>query len=238
MLQILSLEDGKLYIPAEDSFGVDTASFAWADDENILYAINGEFQSKQLLSYDLTDPNNVKVQGIFEQEFSESILQINGNKIYYADRDDESLSSKICMLDIDTGDVTKIANGYTFLLSPDGEKLLINDTEVIDGTEIYRLRYIDINTNEEKLIQSGQIISDVTWSASGERIYYSVYKDNGWDDPYPNALYYYEIDTNQSVYMMDMVSGALYPSNRDDEVLLMCIFTYQKQPIPFTYIVK
>lgn len=38
-LQILSLVDGKLYVPAEDSFGIDTASFAWADDENVLYAI-------------------------------------------------------------------------------------------------------------------------------------------------------------------------------------------------------
>ncbi|MCK5129516.1 MAG: hypothetical protein KAQ68_06680, partial [Clostridiales bacterium] len=238
MLQILSLEDGRLYIPAEDSFGIDTASFAWADDKNVLYAINGEFQSKQLLSYDLTNPDDVQVKGIFEQEFSESILQMKGNKIYYADRDPESLTSQICVVDIETGNVDKIADGYSFLLSPDGSKLLINDVEMINSMESYRLRYIDIESGTETIIQIGQTISDVTWSTHGERVYYSVYRDAGWDNPYPNALYYYDLNKKQSVYMMDIVSSALYASQNDDEVLMMCIFTYQKQPIPITYIVK
>lgn len=238
MLQILSLEDGKLYIPAEDGFGIDTASFVWADDKNILYAINGEFQSKQLLSYDLSDPDNVRVKGIFEQEFSESILQLKGSKIYYAERDNESLNSQICIIDINTGSIEKLADGYSFLLSPDGKRLLINDLQTIDDVESHRLRYIDINTGDETLIQSGQIISDVTWSTTGSRIYYSVFRDDNWDAQYPYSLYYYDIQNKKSVFIMDIVTSALYSSLVDEEVLLMCIFTYKKQPIPITYIVK
>ena len=54
----------------------------------------------------------------------------------------------------------------------------------------------------------------------------------------PNAQYYYDIAQKKSVYMMDMVTGALYPSITDEEVLLMCIFTYHNRPIPITYIIK
>ncbi len=237
-LQILSLEDGRLFIPADDSFGIDTASFVWDDNKDILYAINGEFQSKQLLSYDLSDPSNVVVKGVFEQEFSESILQINGYKIYYANRDNESLDGEICVLETETGMCNKITEGNTFILSPDGSKMVVSDMQEENGAEIYRLRYIDMETRDETLIYSGQIINNITWSSEGNRIYYSVYKDGGRDEQYPYALYYYDISMDSSIYMMDTITSALYSSTRDDEVLLMCIFTYKNQPVPVTYIVK
>ena len=237
-LQILSLEDGKLFVPADDSFGIDTASFVWDDDRDILYAINGEFQSKQLLSYDLTDPDNVVVEGVFEQEFSESKLQINGDKIYYANRSGDSLDSEICVVDITDGACEKIADGNNFLLSPDGSKIVINDMTVENGTEIYRLIYVDMQTGEETLVYSGQIINNITWSFTGSCIYYSVYRDTGQDEKYPYALYCYDVKAGRSVHMMDTITSALYASTRDDEVLLMCVFTYKNQPVPVTYPVK
>jgi hypothetical protein len=237
-LQILSLGDGKLYIPADDSFGIDTASFVWDDSSDILYAINGEFQSKQLLSYDLTDPDNVVVQGVFEQEFSESKLQINGSKIYYANRSGESLDSEICVVDIDGGACEKIADGNNFLLSPDGSKIVINDMTAENGAETYRLIYVDMETGDQTLIYSGQIINNITWSAGGSRIYYSVYRDTGQDEKYPYELHYYDVKAGSSVYMMDTITSALYASTNDEEVLLMCVFTYKNQPVPMTYSVK
>ena len=237
-LQILSLEDGKLFIPADDSFGIDTASFVWHDTKNILYAINGEFQSKQLLSYDLTDPENVVVSGVFEQEFSESILQIKGDKIFYADKDSESMTSDICKVTIGDGLCEKIAQGNTFLLSPGGSMLAINDMTEEGGSEIYRLRVLDMETGEETLVYSGEIINNITWSKAGSRIYYSVYRDAGREEAYPYALYYYDVASGRSVYMMDTITSALYPATSDEQVLLMCIFTYKNQPVPVTYTVK
>ncbi len=237
-LQILSLEDGKLYIPEEDSFGIDTASFVWDDNKNILYAINGEFQSKQLLSYDLTDPDNVVVSGVFEDEFSESILQIYGDKIYYANRTGEGTDSEICAVDIKNGQCSKIAEGNSFLLSPDGKNIVVSDVYVEGDKEIYRLRCYLIEEQTEYLIYSGELINNVTWSKDGGRIYYSVYSDNVENDQYPYSLYYYDVLDNQSYFMMNTIASALYHGTSDDEVLLMCIFTYKNRPIPVTYQVK
>lgn len=237
-LQILSIEDGKLYIPSEEGFGIDTASFVWDDTKNVLYAINGEFQSKQLLSYDLTDPENIVVNGVFEQEFSESILQMSYGQIYYANRNTDSMNAEICTVDIVTGLCAVVAEGNSFILSPDGSKIVVSDIQTVDDQEIYRLRYIDIITKEESLIYSGQIINNITWSAEGSRLYYSIYLDEPQNEQYPYALYYYDVLNNTSVYMMDTITSALYPSTDDDEVLLMCVFTYKNQPVPVTYIVK
>ena len=237
-LQIISLEDGKLFVPADDSFGVDTASFAWDGSRDILYAINGEFQSKQLLSYDLTDPDNVEVNGVFEQEFSESILQIKGDRIYYANRSEDSLENAICVMDLKTGVCESIAQGDTFLLSPDGSKIIIADMLKENDSEVYRLSYLDLATGADTLIYSGQILSNITWSRAGSRIYYSVYRNAGREEKYPYSLFYYDVAQNRSVYMMDTITSALYPSDIEDEVLLMCIFTYKNMPVPMTYSVK
>ena len=237
-LHILSLSDGKLYVPADDSFGSVTASFVWNETRDILYAINGEFQSKQLLSYDLTDPDNVKVKGVFEQEFSESILQIKGNTLFYADRSAEGTDSEICAVDIGSGTCQKVADGNNFMLSPDGRHMLINDVDTSEGREVYRIRYINLDTYEETVIFSGELINNITWSYAGERIYYSVYTAAQGNDEFPYALYYYDIESGETVYVMDTIVSALYPSVNDDEVLLMCIFTYKNQPVPVTYTVK
>lgn len=238
MIQILSLEDGKLYIPADDGFDVDTAAFEWADDKNVLYAINGDNQSKQLLSYDLTNPNDVKVKGIFEQELSESILQIKNNKIYYAVRSNESLNSKINVYDINNGNIKELTEGCSLLVSPDGTKMLVMDIQMVDDKESYRLRYIDMDTGEEQIIHTGQRISDMTWSTFGSRVYYTVYRNAGWDAQYPDALYYFDAEGKNSIHMMDVVTSALYPSLVDEEVVVMCIFTYQNRPMPITYTVR
>ena len=140
--------------------------------------------------------------------------------------------------DITTGDVIKVADGNTFLLSPDGKHIVVSDIQTIDGQEIYSLRCIDLINNDEMLIYTGQIIHNMTWSTHGARLYYSIYKDTQPDAAYPYELYYYDVQTEQSVYIMDMITSALYPSTVDYEVLLMCIFTYKNQPIPITYIVK
>ena len=237
-LQILSINDGKLYIPEEDSFGIDTASFVWDDNKNILYAINGEFQSKQLLSYDLTDPDNVKVNGVFEDEFSESILQIYGNKIYYANRTGEGTDSEICAVDIELGECKKITDGNSFLLSPDGKNIIVNDVIIDGNTEIYRLRCFNMETETETLIYSGELINNVTWSKDGSRVYYSVYSEDTENEQYPYSLYYYNVSMNKSYFMMNTIASALYHGTQDDEVLLMCIFTYKNRPIPVTYQVK
>jgi hypothetical protein len=95
-----------------------------------------------------------------------------------------------------------------------------------------------METGEETLVYSGEIINNITWSKAGSRIYYSVYRDAGREEAYPYALYYYDVASGRSVYMMDTITSALYTATSDEQVLLMCIFTYKNQPVPVTYTVK
>ncbi len=239
MLNILSVKDGKLFVPSEDGFGIDTASFVWAEDSNVLYAITGENDSKQLQTYDMTNPNDVKVGAIVEQEFAESALAMDDGYIYYSRRGPEDISARIYQLNTRNGRTKEIAQGFSFKLSPDGQSLLIYDIEEKDDSEEYRLYSLDIATKEQNIIHTGQnSIEDYIWSREGKRVYYTIFRNAGWEAQYPSALYYYDVNEKKSVYKMDMISGGLYPADKDDEVLVMCLYTEQNKSIPVTYIVK
>lgn len=239
MLYVYSIEDGRLYIPAEDGFGVDTASFTWANDKNVLYAITGEYSSKQLMCYDMSDIGTV--YALAEQEFPESDLYYHNGFLFYSSLDALTLSKDIMRIDTATGEITRVSAGYSFELSPDGSKIAINDIVENDGRESGRLTYIEMDFTgsvAEHVISTGQTIMDVAWSRNGKRLYYTVYRNAGWMANFPYALYYYDIDSDSNVYVMDMTNGTLYKSNNDTSILVMRLYPGQNKQIPVTYIVK
>ncbi|MBN2879742.1 MAG: PD40 domain-containing protein [Clostridia bacterium] len=237
MLQIVNTETGGIYLPSDDGFGIDTSSFVWSANDNRLYAITGERDSKQLLCYDMRMLSNISVYAMTEEEYMESSLNLHDTSIYYLQAGEGNLTTDIYKADTETGHSSKILSGNSFMLSGDGKYLLINDMQQSDGAE-YAFYIYDTETKEKQLIESGNMIMDYTWSPDSSRVYYTVYKSAGWDEKYPLELYYYDIKKHESIYMMDMITGALYPADQENRILVMSIFQMQDSQITVTYQVE
>jgi len=237
MLQIVNTETGGIYLPSDDGFGIDTSSFVWSENDNRLYAITGERDSKQLLCYDMRTLSNISVYAMTEEEYMESSLNLYEESIYYLKAGEGNLTTDIYKADTETGHSSKILSGNSFMLSGDGKYLLVNDMQQSDVEE-YSFYIYDTESKEKQLIESGRMIMDYTWSPNSSRVYYTVYKSAGWDEKYPLELYYYDIKKHESTYMMDMITGALYPADQESRILIMSIFQMQDSQITVTYQVE
>ncbi|MEX1376113.1 MAG: hypothetical protein AB1Z23_01450 [Eubacteriales bacterium] len=237
MLQILDNLTGDIYLPADDGFGIDTSSFVWSNNDNRLFAITGERESKQLLCYDMRNILDISVYALTEEEYMESSLCLFDEYIYFLKAGEDSLTTDIYRADIETGHASKFLSGNSFMLSPKGNKIAVNDMQQ-KNAEQYSFYLYDMNTKNKEVIQTGKMIMDYTWSRDGSRIYYTVYKNAGWEDEYPLQLYYYDVAKNKSYYVMDMITGALYPAYDEDQVLVMSIFQLQDRQITITYQVQ
>lgn len=237
ILQIVDTETGEVYLPSDDGFGIDTSSFVWAKNDNRLFAITGAHDSKQLLCYDMRDINNINVYALTEEEYMESSLYTDGDYIYYLRADDDSFKTDIIRADIETGKTRTLMSGNSFMLSSDGKNILVNDMQS-DIVDEYSFYVYNTETKEKNIILNSKMIMDYTWSKNNTRVYYTVYKNAGWEEKYPLALFYYDMEHQQSYYVMDMITGALYPSYIEEEVLMMSIHQLQDKEIAITYQVR
>lgn len=237
ILHVVNTETGELYVPSDSGFGIDTSSFVWSKTDNMLYAITGSHDSKQLLCYDMRDINNLNVCALTEEEYMESSLYVDDEYIYYLRADEDSFTTDIIIASLETGQGRTLMSGNSFMLSSDGKNILINDMHSDDVSE-YKFYVYNTETKETNSILQSKMIMDYTFSKNDTRVYYTVYKNAGWEEEYPLALYYYDINKNQSYYMMDIITGALYPAYTDEEVLIMCIHQLQDKEIAITYHVR
>jgi len=234
ILQIVNTETGEAYLPSDDGFGIDTSSFVWSSTDNRLYAITGAHDSKQLLCYDMRNTYNISIYALTEEEYMESSLYASDEYIYYLRSDEDNFTTDIIRADIQTGLGRVLMSGNSFMLSSDGKYLLVNDM-LSDNVDEYSFYVYNTETKERSIILESKMIMDYTWSKNNTRVYYTVYKNAGWEEEYPLALYYYDIKEQQSYYVMDMITGALYPAYIDEEVLIMSIHQLQDKEIAITY---
>ena len=237
MLEIVDTETGNVYIPADDGFGIDTSSFVWSNSDNRLYAITGQYDSKQLLCYDMRDLKNINVFALTEEEYMESSLYMHDSYIYYLKSGDDAPATEIYFADIENSREYKLISGNSFMLSSNGKNIIVNDM-LYDDVNQYSFFVYSTGTKEINIIESGRMIMDYTFARNDTRVYYTVYKNAGWEDEYPLELYYYDINKKKSFYVMDMITGALYPAYEDEQVLIMSIFQLQDSQITITYNVE
>ena len=127
-------------------------------------------------------------------------------------------------------------SGNSFMLASNGKNMIVNDMQY-DNVDEYSFYIYNFDSKEKNEIESGKMIMDYTWSKNDSRLYYTVYKNAGWDEEYPLELYYYDFFEKKSVYVMEMITGALYPAYDDSDVLVMSIFQLQDKQITITYLV-
>jgi hypothetical protein len=228
---------------AEAGFGVDTASFTWGSGDNAhtIYAITGEGNMLQLMSYKLMDSGEPKVDTLVENAFTEGEMGFYDGKVYYSQYDSEAtdpLKNGIFTYDTATRAISHVSAGFDFLMNrKSGEMAVLYDIST-DTKSSYDLRVYDPVSKLEKPVVHDKYIVDYTWSGDGSSLYYTY--DRGvdkQDDQFVLSLNQYNTLTGETKEVADTVDGLIRPSDKKNEVLLIVTYTEQEEnsSVPITY---
>ena len=229
-----------LITASEAGMGIDTASFTWGSGKasHTIYAISGEETMLQLMSYQMQDSGDAKVETLVEQEFTEGSIGFFDGKVYYSQSSDQVAKTGIFVYDPASRKTTRLSDGYAFELNrkTGTMAMLAQDTSVKDK-EAYILKLYNPRSGNDSTILDGKSLGDsIVWSNDGSALYYTVYYDKvATDDRYKMALFRYDMNTSESKELMDIVEGDLSPSDRNSEVLLTYTFNQANQFVPVTY---
>jgi Tol biopolymer transport system component len=240
VLQIVEVDTGSISIAAEDEFGIDTSDFVWDEQENKLYGITGEVGAMQLMCYDLTGgSDDVSVSALEEEPCYEGDITLLDGALYYSQSNIDSMEGQILRFDLATGTKKTLTSGYSLSRAPQGECLSILDTSTTANEEDnggYSLKVYDLATGKESIVDNSHIIVDSAWSADGTHLYYTIYRDlSSLEDEFPLSLFSYDTATGENRYVMDLITGALYPGQNPDCVLLMYIHDQMGRSVAITY---
>ncbi len=218
--QVCSIYDfasKKLNMLDEMIIGNNVAGCAWSSDGKKLYLLSGE----DMFSVFCCDVQTMQIT-VLRQE-----LSIDGNlycfedALYYMDVVQDSVA--IVRHSIVSGDFTTVPSGEFFSMNKSGTDIL---TQVYSGEQEEGYGALKLIRNfgaQEKTIVSGQYIAQYFFSNDGKRIYYSVESE---DENFVYTVYEYNIETEESRLLFDMIEGRLMPA-ADDNALILNI-TYEK----------
>ncbi len=218
---------------SEAGFGADTANFTWGtgDKANTIYAITGEGNTLQLMSYTPTD-NGPVVETLVENAFTDGSMGFYDNKLYYSQSNpDDASKSGIFSYDVATKVIKKICEGDFFELNADTGAMAITK----DDREV---RIYSIRSALDKTIIKGKDVSSVVWSGDGSALYYLLYKydyDAAKGDRFILTLYQYNTKSNESKEITDVVEGQFMQSDKNSELLMVYIYSQEDRFVPITY---
>ena len=225
---------------SEAGMGLDTATFCWGsgDAQHTIYAICGEEEMLQLMSYALKDEGEPEVETLVEEEFTVGSIGYYGGKVYYSQSSDEQDLTGVFVYDPGTRTTRRLSDGYSFEMNPrtGAMAILIEDAAATDK-ESYMLKLFNPADNSESVILDGKTLGDsIVWSNDGAALYFTVYYDNiATEERYTMALYRYDAGTRTNKELMDIAEGSLEASDRNTEVLFTYIFNQANQFVPVTY---
>ncbi len=218
---------------SEAGFGADTANFTWGtgDKANTIYAITGEGNTLQLMSYTPTDSGPV-VETLVENAFTDGSMGFYENKLYYSQSNqDDATKSGIFSFDVASRQIKRVCSGDYFELNAKAGAMAITK----DDKEI---RIYSIRSNLDKSIIKGKDVSSVVWSSDGSTLYYLLYQydyDSANGDRFILKLYQYNTKSNESKELTDVVEGQFIQSDKSSELLMVYIYSQDNRFVPITY---
>lgn len=228
---------------AEAGFGVDTASFTWGSgtDAHTLYAITGEGDMLELMSYTIQDSGEPKVDTLVENAFTEGEMGYYDGKVYYSQYDSEdsnSSKSGIFTYDLATRAINRVSTGTDFLMNRKSGEMAVLYTDSTDNS-ICDLKIYDPGSKLEKPVAHNKPITDYTWSGDGSTLYYTFDRNvpDKQKDPFVLSLNQYNTLTGDTSEITDTVDGLLASSDKSSEVLLIVTYTQDEEnsAVPITY---
>ena len=230
-LEIVDMNTGLTYLPTEMGFGHDTPAFVWDEERPVLYAISGEGEGLQFMSYDLTTPGSPVSQALHEPEAFESALDEAGGRLYFIQWSQQLDRGQLCSMPVDGGPIRTHTSADSFLLSPNKQYSAVSG----DNEQGPYLNLANLSTGQVVPVDKGSIVVDMQWDAASDRLYYSVYNVDAEQESQPLSLYAYDVASGTSEKLMDMVAGSLYPANVSRGVVLVYLFTQVNQAIAMSY---
>jgi hypothetical protein len=225
-------------IAAEHGFGMDTSNFVWGSGDNVhtIYAITGENDMLQLMSFTLADQKEPVAVTLVENAFTDGDMGYLDGKIYYSQSNEEdSTQNGIFAFDVATRSITRVCDGCNFEMNNKTGTMAV--FKLISGDDsTYDLSYFNPRTNTSVPIVKAAAVDQCVWSNDGTMLYYSVYKDNIPDsDRFKLTLNEFDTSSNLSTALTDIVEGNLNPSGDAAGLLLTCLYPQKNQFVAITY---
>lgn len=189
VLYIYDFETKEPYNLGEEGFGNQTASFAWSDTGNTLYAMTGH-GAMQMMSCTFMPDGAHDIKAVEEQAGAEGVLAVSKGRLFFAD----NFSGENGVIYEIGEERREITTGVGFEISPDGKTMLVLEIKQLADEEVQKiLKLCDIETGETQVIVQGTEVVDYLFMHSGSKVYYTdeVAKEPMGD--YIYGLYAYDI---------------------------------------------
>jgi Tol biopolymer transport system component len=213
VLYVYDFDSGEFVNLGEEGFGSYTASFAWSDENNIIYALTGH-GPLQIKRCKFSSDGTFSIGEIEEIAGFDGKLDVSLGRLFVADN--TGGSGKIYKL---TAKRQRVSQGIDFSISPDGKTMLV--LEAGNEEVLTSLKLCDIETGESTYIVENADISDFYFSQDGGKVYYMDASAGDPDGEYNYGLFLYDIATADEEQIALCNTGDFAPSLKPGEIYLI-----------------
>jgi hypothetical protein len=170
----------------EEGFGSQTSDFAWSDASNMLYAMTGNRDTKQMKACVFSDDGSFNIKAVEEQEGGEGHIAVWHGRLFFAD----SAVGKV----YEIGETRReITNGVDIRVQPDSNHLLVLETKPSQDEQVLTsLKLYDIASGESIYIIQDSIIENFGFM-KGDKVYYLDANVESPREGFPFGLYAYDV---------------------------------------------
>lgn len=207
---------GLTFLTAE-GMGDYTADFAWGKDGR-LYAMCGE-DHMQLMAYDpaLALRGEDALAALEEREGSFGSVGWANGKVCFSDAD-----GKIYALDTETKERELLEESSGFLLSPDGNRMLLIDAEEAEGSTLSTLRVRDMKSGLSVQIAAQASVSAYVWAEDSSALFYLTSNKGAADaEDYPVRLMRYLPEGGVTEEMGVLASNTIFRGKDQDSIIVL-----------------
>lgn len=231
LMYLFDRRTGGLTFLSAEGMGDYTADFAWGGDGK-LYAMCGE-DSMHLMSYDpaLALRNEDPLTALEEREGSFGSVGWANGTVCFADA-----QGKIHMLDADTHERVQFEESGGFLLSPDGEKMLLTDLEETETGIVTTLRLRSMSSGLTVQIAQQTSLSGYVWSEDSSALFYLTSNKGAQDAAdYPVRLMRYTVQSGVTDDLGALASNTIFRGRTADEVVVLFYQERGEVDLPVSY---
>ena len=186
VLYVYDFNNKDLINLGEEGFGSQTSDFSWSDTGNVLFAMTGSGDTKQMRSCTFSEDASFAIQAVEEQQGAEGILAVWKGRVFFADKS----AGRV----YEIGDTRReLTTGVDICAQPDSGKLLVLETLPSSGENVLKsLKLYSIDTGETVYITQNTDIIGFGFMPGG-KVYFLDAMTSNATEGYPNGLFVYDI---------------------------------------------
>ena len=231
LLYLYDTQSDALTFLSAEGFGDYTADFCWGEN-GILYGMCGD-ESMQMIAFDpKIQPIEDAFTAVEEREGGNGNVAVSGDHVYFNDEYGNVYS--VSILD-STRELYETADG--FLLSPDGQNMLLITYDDIETGNQVTLNLKNISSGEKTEIASGMMLSAYVFSGDSKALFMLCGNDNAAEaEDYPVNLLKYSISDGSMETLGALASNSIF-CGQDENNLILMFYQSQGEDVfrPITY---